>query len=227
MAGLRVGEGLAVLGVVAGGFLLLNIDEVIGPGDPPPEDYFTRVYLQDRPAGCDGAKPIEQAVAQETDTVLTGAGSDTVTLNPDWRLEVFDTASPREPDRHDTLILSSANPARIRLERSGPHLLICGDADRTEAVLIRQYCRGADPARPWNNEFEEIAFPLAREIWLTDDLFDDLSEPADFPSASRVAEVYGLGQEVSAAARKWRVRPYRDVLPSAWWSSVDCRRHSG
>ena len=106
-------------------------------------------------------------------------------------------------------------------------MLICGDADRVEAVLIRQYCRGTDPARPWNNEFEEIAFPLAREIWLTDDLFDGLSAPADFPPATRVTEVYGLGQDALSAGRRWRVRPYRDVLPSAWWSSMDCRRHSG
>jgi hypothetical protein len=227
MAGLRVGEGLAVLGLVAVGFLLLKVDDVIGPGEPPPEDYFTGVYLQDRPAGCDGAKPVEQAGAQETDTVLTGAGGDTVILSRNQRLEVFDIASPRDPDRHDTLILVRTNPATVHLERSGPHLLICGDAGRIEAVLIRQYCRGADPARPWNNEIEEIAFPLARETWLSNDLYDHLSEPADFPPPTRVVEVYGLGQDVSQAGKKWRVRPFREVLPSSWWASIDCRRHSG
>jgi len=227
MAGLRMGEGLAVLGAVAAGFLLLYVDDVIGSGDPPPEDYFTRVYLQDRPPGCDGAKPVDRAGAQETDMVLTGAGSDTVTVHPDWRLEVFDTASPREPDHHDTLVLAGTNPTAVRLERSGPHLIICGNGDRIEAVLIRQYCRGGDPERPWNNEFEEIVFPNAREVWLADDLYDHLGETAEFPPTTRVAEVYGLGQDFLPAGKRWRVRPYRDVLPSAWWSSMDCRRDAG
>ena len=116
MAGLRMGEGLAALGAVAAGFLLPYIDEVIGFGDPPPEDYFTHVYLQDGPAGCDGVKPVEQADIMETDTVLTGAGSDTVTLSPNWRFEVFDTASPRDPDDHDTVVLAGTNPSAVRLD---------------------------------------------------------------------------------------------------------------
>jgi len=87
---------------------------------------------------------------------------------------------------------------------------------------LRQYCRNNSGDPPWNNEIEEIVFPKVRESWLSNELYDSLPAGSDFPDAAYRERKYVL-EEDQKTDEPWRVRPFRDVLPTAWQSSIHCR----
>ncbi len=150
-------------------------------------------------------------------------GGDLVTLGGPARIVLFDSSSPTTVQNHDTIVLLRAHPSGYDFVRNGADLLICGRSYWQELLVIRHYCFNATAEPPWNNQFEEITFPHARETWIADDLYDALGSDKDFPGAERVNKVYRIKKEhARSAAEKWRVRPFRDVLPLAWFTATLC-----
>ena len=77
--------------------------------------------------------------------------------------------------------------------------------------------------KSWNNQIEEITFSYAAETWLADDIFDRLDPDDKFPSVDRIRKIYGVkGDFAKSLAKIWRVRPFRDVLPTVWFASLSC-----
>lgn len=130
---------------------------------------------------------------------------------------IYDSASPVTLAEHDRIVFL-VPPQRLRLARSGDHLVLCSDADRLEVVIDNQYCRGpgvlTDTDTP-NNEVEQIVFTKTREIWLTDLLYGQLRKPAGRGYALVDQPPGGGFEAADTAGRKpWRVRPFSAVLPN-------------
>jgi len=209
----------------AAGTLASCVDSIVDSGPPPPGNYVAAKWktADDRP-NCGFQRPPEIAAQLQNDFQLfeLGAGSDTVAMNLPITLTVFDSESPQTLLDHDMLLLTGP-PGAFTYDRIGPHLLICRPSNFMSLLLARHYCHGVDDKMPWNNEIEEITFPWVRETWLNDSIYDAMPKDGSFPSLERVRDKYKLGEYAGAAQKEWTVKPFRDVLPSAWASSIDCR----
>ena len=146
---------------------------------------------------------------------------------PNWgvRQIIFDSASPRTADTHDTIVLRQAHPSGYQFIRVGADLLICSTSYWQEILIVRHFCMDNEDKRPWNNQIEEITFSHAGEIWLADDIYDQLELGKIFPSANRINKKYRLKKFAEHAAKVWRVRPFRDVLPLKWFASASCSKN--
>lgn len=201
------------------------IDRIVGYGGPPPGDYFARWMERDEQPDCgypdEAIEGLNRRMAREPFGIQPGAGDDRVFMAAGAIVNIFDSESAATADGHDLLIMRGLYPRNLRFARSGPDLIICGRDRVIQAVVIRQYCHNNSRNPPWNNQIEEIAFPVYRETWLTDALFDGLPAGSDFPDAAYRARRYDIQDEEDSV--RWRVKPFRDVLPDAWMSSIDCR----
>jgi len=187
---------------------------------PTPDDYRILYPILQGKLSCGLVMP--PGVEVKEVHISPGAGSDTVIVAPPKRLVLFDTSSPTTAEEHDTIVLRWTHPTGYRFRRVGPHLLICGTVYWTEILLIRHYCFDATVEPHWNNQFEEIAFPHARETWLADDIYDALGTNQEFPGVERIRDRYEFKEHAKAAAEGWRVRPFREVLPLAWFAATSC-----
>lgn len=121
------------------------------------------------------------------------------------------------------IVLRRAHPTGYQFRRVGPDLLICGTAYWQEILVIRHYCFDASAEPPWDNQFEEITFPDARETWLANNIYDALRSDEEFPGVERVRDKYKVKEEYAkSAAEEWRVRPFREVLPRSWFAAISC-----
>ena len=191
---------------------------------PTPQDY-KRGIGPNKMRGdlsCDvGTLHVDERVEKQ---VMSLGGGIKVGLAGAMRMVLFDSASPASIEEHEALVLSWAHPSAYEFRRVGPHLLICAPAYWQEILLIRQYCYDRTAEPPWSNQFEEITFPQARETWLADEIYDSLGADRVFPSLERIRDDYELKEHAEAAAEGWRVRPFRDVLPSGWFAAFQCDR---
>jgi len=168
---------------------------------------------------------LARQVSQGSRYIFTGAGADILGLGSGSPVFTYDFASGQTADDHDLLILHGLVPEALRFERHGPHLLICGRDDAVEFVVLRQYCRGNEKETPWNNQFEEIAFPATREIWLADDLYAEWSKgDTDLFAISRLDEIKEAQAIMKRDAGKWKIHSFGEMLPSDWFAPWACRR---
>lgn len=218
---------LLVLLAVAAAAGLIHIDRIVGYGGPPAGDYDARWDERGDQPDCGYSDEViaglDSRFAGMPAIVRPGGGGGRVTLGAGTIVNVFDSASPATLDEHDILIVQGFDPRHLRITRSGPDLMICGRKRVIQTVLIRQYCRNNSRNPPWNNEIEEIVFPEARESWLADALYDSLPAGTDFPGDAYRAQHYNAGDGQGAGTWAWTVRPFRDTLPGAWLSSIQCR----
>ena len=169
------------------------------------------------------ASPSRAPPARGPGYIYTGAGADILDLPNGGVVFAYDSASGSTGKDHDMLVIGGLQPTAIDLQRKGPHLLICGRAAPIELMVLRQYCRGDAPGDSWNNGFEEIVFPGAREIWIADALFAHYHSTKEFLAAIRADEIEELQIPLRRNPNSWRVRPFSDVLPSDWFAPFACR----
>lgn len=218
---------LLVLLLVAVVPVLAMIDESLGRGGPPPEDYFRTYgpsggYADARCRQSDGVA-LARLGSRGPGHIFPGGGGDMVTFASGGVAYIYDSASGRTGKDHDLLVIAGLRPDDIDFVRKGPHLLFCGRSAPLEVMVLRQYCRGDSPDGPWNNEVEEIAFPSAREIWITDELYARYDAPKDLLAAIRTDEIDELKQTLTRNPESWKVHPFSDMLPGDWFASWACR----
>lgn len=136
---------------------------------------------------------------------------------------IFDYGSPRTAEAHDQLILPAEPPSELKLTRKGSALLLC-DKQRLGVIIVRQYCINNDPSSPWNNEIEEIAFPKYGEIWLTDELYAGLANPASYAPPAELLQELRAKYSSFTIQDTWRARRFSEVLPAATDVNTDCRK---
>ncbi len=221
----RVAAAGAVLGAAVIAALTWQIDRLIDSGPPPPDRHEPiRGVTVERPEACGPAKDDNALKAlRDFSLFLPHGGGDTVILGNSFHGIIFDSASPTELDTHDRLILRGRLPEETRFIRVGPHLLICGEDPRSEILWLRHYCHGTHDGEPWNNSIEEIKFPEAREIWLRDDLLDELLSAPNTRSAGTEEFEDPLIWITELSLSRWTLRPFSEALPGDWLSSVQCR----
>jgi hypothetical protein len=206
------------------GLPLRFADAIIGYGIPAPANYMQRdgPDSRDRDAHCptNGAAPLNKS----SNYIWTGGGGDQVTVGRGSSARLFDSASPQTGDKHDMLVIGGIRPGEVRVIRDGAHLLICGTHVPFSITIYRQYCHGTGNGDAWNSQFEEIVFSSANEIWLADDVLDAAPDPSDIAALTRIDESSEGKAALEKYTRFWRVRPFSDVLPSDWLSSIACRR---
>lgn len=208
--------------------LLAKVDAWLGSGSAAPEDYFHAYGPSGNygAARCESGPGVQLArqIGVGNRQVFTGAGADILGLGSGSPVLTYDFDSGQTGNDHDLLILGGLVPEALRLERHGPHLLICGREEAVEFVVLRQYCRGDQKEGPWNNQFEEIAFPATREIWLADDLYAEWKESADLFAVSRLDQIDEARVVMKRETAKWKVRSFGDMLPTDWFAPWACRR---
>ena len=198
-------------------------DAIIGYGPPAPDNYMevgSGPDSRNRDLQC----PRMKFVGGGPSWFWTGAGSDTVMVGIRGGMHLFDSASPQTGSEHDMVVINGFRPSQVRVIREGAHLLVCGRNMPLSVTIYRQYCRGVSNDVAWNNQFEEIVFPDAGEIWLADELLDGAPSRSDIAALTRLDE-FEEGKAAFKAHPKedWRVRSFSDVLPSGWLSSLSCR----
>ena len=218
---------LLVLLSLAAAAGLVHIDRIVGYGGPPPADYDSRWDERGLQPDCGYS---DETIAQlnlrfgRTPTIVRpGAGEDKVTVGPGTIVNIFDAESAATVEGHDILVIRDLDPRHLKITRSGADLMICGRKWAIQIVLIRQYCHNDFRNPPWNNRIEDIVFPEAKESWLADELYDSLPAGSDFPDAAYRARRYDPEDEKPDKQWDWRVKPFRDVLPGGWLSSLQCR----
>lgn len=191
--------------------------------NPTPDDYGRSIqyrFLQAEKS-CGLTMPIGQDVGQSR--IQPGGGGDRVILNGAARIVIFDSSSPTTAEEHDTIILRQAHPTAYHFQRVGADLLICATAYWQEILIVRHYCSDATAEPPWNNEIEEITFADAGETWLSDEIYDGLGDGEEYPGVERIRDHYRVeADRAELAAKGWRVRPFREVLPRSWFTSFYC-----
>jgi hypothetical protein len=219
---------LAVVVLLAAVALLPRVDASYGYGAPAPEEYFHEFGPSGRygDVACKRTDGVEAARRGKdgTITAATGAGADTAVIGPGTSIRIYDYESGRTGTDHDLLVVVRINPDLITMFRYGPHLVMCGDRAPLELILLRQYCRGQTGENAWNNEFEEIVFPSAREIWFTDDLYAVWKADGDLKAVSRFDEEKEGAKLLTGDTAAWRVRSFSDALPDQWFAPWACRR---
>ena len=197
-------------------------DAIIGYGPPAPDNYMMEggPDSRDRDVLC----PNIEFTNGGPNWFWAGAGGDTVMVGPGGGMRLFDSASPQTGDEHDMLVIDDIRPTDVRLIRRGAHLLVCGKRVALSVTIYRQYCRGTSDGATWNNQIEEIVFPNAGEIWLADEVLDTASDRSDIAALTRIDRLQEAKIAVKKYAGSWHVRPFSDVLPSGWLSSLACRR---
>ena len=218
---------LLVLISLAAAAGLVHIDRIVGYGRPPPGDYDALWEERGDQPSCGYSDAVIEELNRQFGArptiIRPGGGDDKVFLGPGTIVNIFESASAATLDEHDILVIRGLDPRHLRITRSGPDLMICGRKWVIETVLIRQYCRNYSRSPPWNNEIEEIVFPETKESWLADALYDSLPAGTDFPDAAYRARHYEPEDDQADKPWDWTVKPFRDVLPSAWLSSIQCR----
>lgn len=214
---------IALLTALAVGPVLVLVDRQLGHGGPAPEDYYREMTTMGRYGGvrCDGSSA--GSGAGRLGRIYPGAGGDMVISGAGAAFLTFDFDSPRTGDEHDLLVLGGLMPDQLKWSRHGPHLLICSRAEGVEMIVARQYCHGDSPEGPWNNQFEELVFPSARQIWLADDLYDEYRADGDLVAVSRADDITELKDIFLDAPEKWTVRSFGDALPRDWFAAYACR----
>jgi hypothetical protein len=208
--------------------VLAKVDASLGSGPAAPEDYFHTYgpngnYGAAR-CGASSGVQVARQVGEGGRYIFTGAGADILGLGAGSPVFTYDFASGQTADDHDLLVLSGVVPEALTFERRGPHLLICGRDDAVEFVVLRQYCRGEQETAPWNNQFEEIAFPATREIWLLDELYAEWSKgDKDLFAMSRLDEIKEARAILERDADRWKIRPLSEMLPNDWFAAWACR----
>ena len=197
-------------------------DAIIGYGPPAPDNYMMKggPDSRDRDVLC----PNIEFTHGGPNHFWTGAGGDTVMVGQGGGMRLFDSASPQTGDEHDMLVIDDIQPTDVRHIRKGAHLLVCGTRVALSVTIYRQYCRGASDGVAWNNQIEEIVFPIAGEIWLADEVLDNAPDRSDIAALTRIDRLTEAKIVAKKHAGSWRVRPFSDVLPSGWLSSLACRR---
>ncbi len=224
---------LLPLAAFAFGVALYYIDDIVGPGGPPPRDYYERWEDSTEQPRCGYTEPISDEARERIEarpmTFMPEGGGDLILSRGSTFANFFDYASPVELDDHDTLVIHLLHTSETRLERLGPDLMICGKGWYFRIVIMRQYCHDISADPPWNNEIEEIVFPKDRESWLSNELYDSLPAGSEFPDAARRSETYGIkeDEDPEALTAAWTLKPFREVLPGAWGTSVQCRLGAG
>jgi hypothetical protein len=220
---------VAILGVFALAIAMacVDIDRFVDAGPAAPEDYaILKWKTEDERPNCGVNRPPEVSASLKKDLRLymPSWGSDLMIIRNPLDLMIFDSASPQELTEHDTLVLPDTPRSTFTFKRIGPHLLICAPARFLSIAIARQYCHGGQGDTAWNNEIEEITFPQSRETWLDDKIYDSMPRDGSFPSVDRLRDFYQMGDFAQEAKKEWHVKPFRDVLPGAWLSSIECRR---
>lgn len=207
--------------------VLTNIDEFVGYGGPPPADYDSLWDEQGLQPDCgysdETIASLNRGLGRTPTLVRPGGGEDRMTLGPGTIVNIFDSASAATVEEHDILFIRGFYPRDLKITRHGLDLMICGRKWAIQTVLIRQYCHNDSRNPPWNNRMEEIVFPEAKEVWLADELYDALPADSDFPGAAYRARLYDRDEEQVYRPWIWQVKPFRDTLPGAWLSSIQCR----
>lgn len=218
---------LLVLAVVALPTLVF-VDRQLGHGGPAPEDYYREMSTMGRYGGarCEGSDGVTLARlgGQQLHYIYPGAGGDSFIAGTGTPFITFDFDSPQTGDSHDILVVAGVVPDKLDFSRQGPHLLICGRADAIEIIVARQYCHGETADGPWNNQYEEIAFPSVREIWLTDELYEEYRATGDLAAITRADEIDELKPSITQTPEKWIVHSFSDALPNDWFAAFACRR---
>jgi len=193
-------------------------DEIIGYGPPVPDSYMEKGGPDSR--NRDVSCPHITFKNGGPQWIWPGAGGDTVILGRGSGVRMFDSASSQTGTDHDTIVLENVRPGDVRAMREGAHLLLCGKTIPLSITLYRQYCRGVSDGTAWNNQFEEIVFPDAAEIWLADEVLESAPDRSDIAALTRIN---GL-KDRTFNLKDWHIRPFSAVLPSGWLSSLACRR---
>lgn len=216
---------IAVMITLALALMVVNIDAFIDPGGSPDDEEYYDVW-RERYAGygipvCIYGDSDNEAVQRVLDSepmgFMPGGGGDVINIGPGSWLNVYDDHGDADPIDHDTAIFHGVGPDDLLLKRHGSDLLICGRHTILRVVLIRQYCRD-NPA--WNNEIEEIVFLKTREVWLSDEIYDEVVSGGNYPSSAVVRSV----DNIDALNQDWSVQRFSKVLPGRWLANLDCRK---
>lgn len=130
---------------------------------------------------------------------------------------------PATLERHGAFVIPDLRPSEVRIEYYKSEMLLCHGQWFMRISLDWHYCGRERAGRSRGLKFEEIAFPEAREIWLSDTLYAELGDGADFPGGDRQQSVYGMEWGREAPADEWTVRPYSEALPRTISSWLVCR----
>lgn len=155
--------------------------------------------------------------------LFTADGPDKVILENGMLAHLFDYGSPRTAEEHDQLIMPEEPPSELKPERKGSALLLC-DKERLGVVIVRQYCIEKEGSAPWNNEIEEIVFPKYGEVWLTDELYAGVANPASYAPAPTQLQELRAKYPGFVIQNTWRARRFSEVLPAATDVNTDCRK---
>lgn len=215
---------LVIVVLLLVGVPLRFADALIGYGPPAADNYMREDGPDSRHRDARCAASGMRLVTPGPGSIWTGAGSDQVSVGMASSVRLFDSASDETGDEHDMLVIRDVRPSDIRTAREGAHLLICGVQVPLSVVVFRQYCHDTAEGGRWNNRIEEIVFTSASEIWIADELLDAAENPSDIASLTRIDESKEGKAALAKFSSHWRVRPFSDVLPSAWLSSLACRR---
>lgn len=129
------------------------------------------------------------------------------------RMYFMDESRAASPENHGGLVIPELQPSEVRMEYSKSELFVCHGRWFTRIALDWHYCSRETFSRPRQRRLEEIAFPAAREIWLSDALHEELRPGSDFPGAARQRTTYGIAPGREAPAGEWTVKPFSEALP--------------
>ena len=203
-------------------FFATEYDWVI---DPPDQNYQVKKSIfNDVSCKDPGYVEVFSKAKRKPTEVHTGGGGDQIGMAQRNNAIFYDSSSPVTIKEHDFLTMRKMHPSEFKFLRHEHSLIICSNLYEIKLLLVRQYCYSAagEKSPAWNNQFEEISFPGAREVWLEETLYQATQKSTS--SALNIIKKH-YKEDIKIPLRelkRWKFKPFESTLPHRMWATYYC-----